>query len=194
MQACELRATHLSCRRGDRMVFRNLSFAARAGNALQIAGPNGAGKSSLMRICAGLLRPAEGTVSAQSGIGLLDERAALDPDLPLATALRFFARLDRCETVTDFALELGLDDLLDVPVRYLSTGQRRRAALLRLHNQRAAIWLLDEPLNGLDTDGQALLLRMIENHRANGGLCLVASHQPMGLPDLGMLHLPDFAP
>ena len=96
--------------------------------------------------------------------------------------------------MTEQARELGIAHLLDVPVRYLSTGQRKRAVMLRLRNQSAPIWLLDEPFNGLDMDAQALLLRMIENHRAGGGLCLIASHQSVEISDLQQLHLPDFAP
>ena len=91
MQACHLHATDLTCRRGDRIVFRGATFAVRSGDALRIAGPNGSGKSSLMRLCAGLLRPVSGTISAEGGIGLLDEQTALDPELPLEAALRFFA-------------------------------------------------------------------------------------------------------
>ncbi|MFN5903915.1 MAG: ATP-binding cassette domain-containing protein, partial [Novosphingobium sp.] len=88
---------------------------------------------------------------------------------------------------------LGLTALGEVPVRYLSTGQKKRAALARLLGQEAAIWLLDEPLNGLDTRGVALVEALVAEHCAAGGLALVASHQPIALPGGQAIDLADFA-
>ena len=88
---------------------------------------------------------------------------------------------------------LGLADLLDVPVRYLSTGQRKRAAIARLIGQQAAVWLLDEPLNGLDKDAAALLETLVHDHCQRGGIAVIASHQPFGLEGLRSLQLADFA-
>jgi heme exporter protein A len=78
-------------------------------------------------------------------------------------------------------------------VRYLSTGQRKRAALARLIGQGAAVWLLDEPLNGLDLGAAALVEALVAEHCANGGLCVVASHQPFAAPGMRQLALADFA-
>jgi heme exporter protein A len=180
MQDCRIAAHDLACRRGDRLLFRGLTLALGAGEAAQVAGANGIGKSSLIRILAGLLRPFTGNVERAGAIGLIDERPALDPHLPLGSALAFWGALDG-EQDDETAARLGLARLLDVPVRYLSTGQRKRAALARLIGQRAPIWLLDEPLNGLDGEGQELLLAAISEHRSRGGAVLAASHQPLGL-------------
>ena len=94
MQACSLSATDLACRRGDRLLFARLSFALGPGEALQLAGANGIGKSSLMRIVAGLMPAFAGTIERHGALGLIDERPALDPHLPLGRALAFWQRLD----------------------------------------------------------------------------------------------------
>jgi heme exporter protein A len=184
-------ASELACRRGDRVLFARLSFALGPGEALQVTGANGIGKSSLLRLVAGLARPFAGTLAREGTVGLVDERPALDPELPLARALAFWHRLDPGPPPDLDAL--GLADLRDVPVRYLSTGQRKRAALARLLGQQAAIWLLDEPLNGLDVHAARLVEQLTAAHCAAGGIALVASHQPIALPRLTQLALADYA-
>ncbi len=191
MQECRLTADNLACRRGDRVLFHGLSLSLAQGEALQVLGANGIGKSSLLRILAGLLRPFAGNVASTGAIGLIDERPALDPHLPLGKALAFWQRLDGA---ADNALaRLGLADLLDVPVRYLSTGQKKRAALVRLIGQAAPVWLLDEPLNGLDRDAAALAQALAAEHCAGGGICVIASHQSFTLPDMHTLTLAQYA-
>jgi heme exporter protein A len=190
MEAARLAATELACRRGERLLFRGLSFALGPGEALQVTGPNGTGKSSLIRILAGLLRPLAGSVDREGTAALLDERPALGGELPLARALAFWTHLDGGHPPLGY---LGLDELLDVPVRYLSTGQRKRAALARLAGQAAPLWLLDEPLNGLDREAVALCEALVADHCAAGGIAVIASHQPFALPGLTELALPDYA-
>lgn len=191
MQGCSLSATDLACRRGERVLFRGLNFALSLGEALQVQGTNGCGKTSLLRILAGLLPAYSGAVARSGALGLVDERPALDPHLPLGRALAFWQRLDGQDA--DHAAQLGLGALLDVPVRYLSTGQRKRAALARLLNQQAPIWLLDEPLNGLDRGGVALVEALTAQHCAAGGIAVIASHQPFALAGLRVLDLADCA-
>jgi heme exporter protein A len=177
------------------VLFRGLSLALAGGEACQVAGANGIGKSSLLRILAGIAPAFAGTVESAGAIGLIDERPALDPHLPLGRALRFWAAMDGVgeATLAETVDRLGLSGLMDVPVRYLSTGQKKRAALARLVGQAAPIWLLDEPLNGLDVDAVALVEEMAAQHCAAGGICLVASHQPFALPGMTRLDLKDFA-
>lgn len=186
MQPCRLAAHDLACRRGDRVLFAGLALALEPGDALHVRGANGIGKSSLLRIFAGLLPEYAGTVEREGAVALLDERPALDPLLPLGKALRFWEDLDG--EAADIA-PLGLADLLDVPVRYLSTGQKKRAAMARLLGQRAPIWLLDEPLNGLDKDAVALVESLAAAHCASGGICVIASHQPFALAGARALDL-----
>jgi heme exporter protein A len=188
MQPCRLAARDLACRRGDRLLFKGVGFELQSGGALQLAGPNGIGKSSLMRILAGLLRPYAGQVEHDGLRALSDERPALDAHRPLGEALDFWRRIDRAgEARADF----GLQDLLDVPVRFLSTGQRKRAALARLAASGAQIWLLDEPLNGLDKHWSTAVQAAIEAHRAQGGIAVIASHQPLQLQALRAVSLLD---
>jgi len=192
MQECRIAAEKLACRRGDRVLFSDLNFALSPGDALQIVGSNGIGKSSLLRILAGLMRPFLGQVVRDGTIGLIDERAALDPELALGQALAFWQRIDG--PVDNELARLGLAGLMDVPVRYLSTGQTKRAAFARLLGQGAPIWLLDEPLNGLDGEAVQLVETIVAEHCRAGGICLIASHQPFDLAGLRQLALQDFTP
>lgn len=192
MQACRLSATDLACRRGERVLFRGLTFALGPGEALQISGANGIGKSSLLRILAGLLPAYAGKVDCDGTIGLIDERPALDPHLPLARALGFWQRLDG--PADNEIARLGLVGFEVVPVCYLSTGQKKRAALARLIGQRAAVWLLDEPLNGLDQAAAALTQQLAAEHLAAGGICVIASHQRFELAGMRRLALENLAP
>lgn len=190
MQACRLTVRDCACRRGDRVLVAGVSFDLTAGQALHLAGPNGIGKSSLMRVLAGLLRAYAGSVEREGAVALIDERPALDLHRPLGEALAFWRRIDGASGPPP--VDLGLDDLLDVPVRYLSTGQRKRAGLARIAQSGAPIWLLDEPLNGLDTRWTGVAHALIEAHRSAGGIAVIASHQPLALADCASLSLAEF--
>lgn len=190
MQEAYITASKLACLRGERLLFRGVSFTLGSGDALQVAGPNGIGKSSLIRILAGLALPFTGSVERSGTVGLLDERLALDEHQLLGKALAFWAALDGGNP-QDHADRLGLNDLLDVPVRYLSTGQRKRAALARLMGQQADSWLLDEPLNGLDVAGVALVEQLVAEKRSLGGAVVVASHQTVALPGAQIIDIRD---
>ncbi|APZ97174.1 heme ABC exporter, ATP-binding protein CcmA [Sphingopyxis sp. QXT-31] len=186
-----LRLDQVACIRGDRLLFEGLSLALAPGEALWLRGPNGAGKSSLIRLVAGLLRPAAGTVERFGRAALIDEAAALDAELPLRRALDFWARVDTVDghTVDRAMAAMALHPLAEVPVAMLSTGQRKRAAMVRVIASGAPIWLLDEPANGMDDAAQARLVAAIAVHRANGGAVLLASHFALGVPDLAELDM-----
>ena len=183
MSDAALRLSGIACVRGGRMLFRDVDLALERGGSALLRGPNGVGKSSLMRLCAGLLRPFAGTIERRGRIALADERLALDTEQPLRAALGFWARLDGADAaMLDQGLEaMALRPLADVPVRMLSTGQRKRAALARVVASGAPIWLLDEPGNGLDDASLALLGAAVADHLAAGGIVLAASHQPLPL-------------
>jgi heme exporter protein A len=168
-----LRFEGVALRRGGRLLFEGLDLALGPGEALQVAGPNGSGKSSLLRLAACLLRAERGRVE-RSPLALADDGVALDRELPLKHALRFWgARPEEAMNA------LGLSELAAVPVRLLSSGQLKRATLARVAASGAPLWLLDEPLNGLDADGARRLAALVEQHRARGGVLLAASHQPL---------------
>lgn len=191
MQA-RLTATDLACRRGERLLFRGLSLDLASGDVLHITGENGTGKTSLLRILAGLLNPYSGEVLHEGAIGMLDERPALDPDQPLSEALSFWQQVDGCAEASEAVSAMELDALLEVPVRYLSTGQRKRAAIARLLCQDAPIWLLDEPLSGLDDRSQARIADTVSAHAAAGGIVVLASHQPIAVKRLSVFALAEY--
>ncbi|WP_439467988.1 heme ABC exporter ATP-binding protein CcmA [Blastomonas fulva] len=191
-----LECTGLACVRGGRMLFCGVSFALKAGEALHVTGPNGLGKSSLIRVLAGLLPAYAGTVDVTGRMALADERVALDQGQPLARALAHWAQLDGTDTgdIARALLAVDLAHLADVPVRFLSTGQRKRALLARIELSRAPLWLLDEPANGLDTASIERLGTLMAAHRAGGGIVLAASHQPLPLAGAQTLPLAEFVP
>ena len=168
-----LRFESVALRRGGRLLFDALDLALGPGEALQVSGANGSGKSSLLRLAAGLLKPERGTVE-RVPLALADDTLALDRELPLRKALAFWAA--QPDTAMD---ALGLADLAMVPVRLLSSGQLKRATIARVAASGVTLWLLDEPLNGLDTEGAQRLAALIERHRSTGGAVLAASHQPL---------------
>lgn len=173
----------VACVRGGRALFDGLDVTLAPGGAALVTGANGAGKSSLLRLAAGLLDPAAGEVEAVP-CALVDGRAALDPELPLARALAFWARIDGvgAQAVTAALERFALTPLADVPVRLLSTGQRQRAGLARVAAGGRALWLLDEPANGLDAASCEVLDACIAAHRAGGGAVMVATHIPVAVP------------
>ena len=169
-----LHGTGLALVRGGRLLFEQLDLQLDAGDALHILGPNGSGKSSLIRLVAGLLRPAAGKIE-RAAVALADEGLALDRELPLGRALEFWRGPRLAEAMAAFALE----GLAQMPVRLLSTGQAKRARLARVMASGAPLWLLDEPLNGLDRNGVEELDAAIALHRRSGGAVLAASHSAL---------------
>ena len=163
-----LRFEGVTLRRGGRLLFEGLDLKLGPGEALHVTGPNGSGKTSLIRLAAGLLRAESGRVE-RTELALSDEALALDRELPLGRALRFW----RAEAGIE---AMGLFALADVPVRLLSSGQAKRATLARVASSGTKLWLLDEPLNGLDAEGSERLEALIASHRASGGAVLAASH------------------
>ncbi len=165
--------------RGNRLVFNGFSLEAGAGDILWIRGANGSGKSTLLRLIAGLLPKASGQMEVAGVIALADENLALDPNMSLESALGFWAKMDTtAANVREKALAaMDLVPLADIPIRYLSTGQRKRATLSRLFASQALIWLLDEPYNGLDSANTTRLDAALLKHASAGGIALVAAHQ-----------------
>jgi heme exporter protein A len=166
-----LRFDRVSCVRGGRLLFSELSVCVGPGEALHVAGPNGSGKSSLLRLAAGLLSPAAGAVDCVP-LALSDASLALDAELPLQRALAYWIG-----DAAPAAMEaLGLSELARLPVRHLSTGQAKRASLARVAGSDVSLWLLDEPLNGLDAHSVDLVEALIANHRSRGGAVVAALH------------------
>ena len=170
-----IRFDGVACLRGGRLLFEALDLTIAPGDAVHVVGPNGTGKSSLLRLAAGLLAPAAGRIERPATIALADEALALDRERTLGEALGWWAQRDGGDLAA--ALDaFGLTDLAPVPVRLLSTGQARRARLARVAASGAKLWLLDEPLNGLDADGISRLAAAISKHISSSGGVLAASH------------------
>ena len=172
----------LGCRRGDRLLFENLSFRVEPGGALHLEGPNGSGKSSLLRLLAGLLAPAGGTIEGGGARGFLGHDVALKPRMRLGEELAHWARLDDGIARLPGAMAaMNVAGLADAPCKHLSSGQRRRAGLARVLASGADLWLLDEPTAGLDTASVQLLAAAMAAHRAQGGMIVTAVHGDIGL-------------
>lgn len=183
----------LGCVRGDRLLFSALDLSLGSGDAALVTGPNGAGKTSLLRLIAGLLRPQAGSIEIDGRLGFGAIEPALDRELPLERALLYWARIDGggAADVARALAALGLATLAEVPVRMLSTGQLKRAGLARVIASGTDIWLLDEPANGLDTEARGRLETVIADHRAQGGIAVVATHQPLAMPDAAAVVIGD---
>lgn len=186
---------NLTCIRGSRLVFRDVGFSVGAGQLLSLEGQNGAGKTSLLRMIAGFLAPAAGTIRLQANgadiadneergkyIGWLGHHDAAKPQLSPRETLQFFSDLYGASGAIDEALDaVGLSRARDLPCQYLSAGQKKRLALARLKLSNRPVWLLDEPLAALDANGKALAADLIKAHCASGGLVIAATHEPLGV-------------
>jgi heme exporter protein A len=197
----------LSCIRAERLIFTGIDFDIAAGGALRLTGPNGSGKSSLLRLMAGLLRPASGALAwngrdprdepeaHRAALRYLGHQDAIKPALTVAETLDFWIGVmggagDRAAALDAF----GLARLASLPARFLSAGQRRRLALARLVAAPGRLWLLDEPTVGLDRASVAALEGVVARHRAAGGMVVVATHTKLELPGAAELALERFAP
>jgi heme exporter protein A len=197
--------TALACRRSERVIFEGLDFAVQPGGALLLTGPNGSGKSSLLRLMAGLIKPFAGSLewdgapvkgdptSHRERVAYLGHKDALKLVLTTAENVRLWTALRGRSGRADSALRaLDLSHLADVPARFLSSGQSRRAALARIVASGAPLWLLDEPTVGLDNASIAALEAVLAAHRAGGGIVVAATHAPFLAPGASVLDLAAF--
>jgi heme exporter protein A len=182
----------IKCVRGGRDVFSGLDFEARSGEALAVTGANGSGKTSLLRIIAGLLAPAGGSIGLEGGdteltlpeqAHYLGHRDALKPALSVLENLSFWRDFvgGEASDAGESLAAVGLKHAVYLPASYLSAGQRRRLSIARLLTVRRPIWLLDEPTNALDAAGQSIFATLMSDHLARGGLVIAATHLPLGI-------------
>ncbi|TPL03273.1 heme ABC exporter ATP-binding protein CcmA [Mesorhizobium sp. B2-4-14] len=186
-------AENLGGERGGESVFSGIGFALDQGQALVVTGPNGAGKSTLLRIIAGLLPKAEGHLllegggeafpSIASACHYLGHQNAMKTALSVAENLRFWREFNGSgDTGVEEALEtVGLGGIGHLPFGYLSTGQRRRAAIAKLLVSHRPLWLLDEPTAGLDKASEERFAGLMRKHLGDGGIVVAATHLPLGI-------------
>jgi len=200
-----LEARDLTCVRGDKTLFSGLSFQITSGECLHVRGQNGVGKTSLLRLLTGLSKAEAGAVlwnglpiSAEPStfhreLLFLGHRDALKEELSALENLQMYAALDDVQLSLDTALaalwRFGLRGRENLPVHYLSAGQKRRVLMARMLTRQACLWILDEPFNALDSNAVAELESLIAEHLAAGGMLVLTSHQAIELPQVRALDL-----
>ena len=187
-----LKIENLTCIRGGREVFKDISFEISSGQALQITGLNGSGKTSLLRIIAGLIRFPSGQISYTDCNGeanlskfchYFGHSDSIKPALSVSENLNFWRSImgNQIETISNSLETLGLSHLEKISASYLSTGQKKRLSLARLLVNKRPIWLLDEPTTSLDSNAMNTLTTIMTDHVNSGGILLVTTHSPLNL-------------
>lgn len=204
-----LEAENLSARRGEDLIFVNVSFTLSAGEALVLTGRNGSGKSTLLRVVAGLLRPETGRAICLSSTDkearpagefshYLGHRNGMKRELTVAENLAFWKSFlgdigtGRSLDVEEAAAAVDLSGITHLPYGYLSAGQQRRFAMARLLVAHRPVWILDEPTAALDRKADAMFEGLVRHHRQSGGIAIAATHQPLGLEGAQSLEMLGF--
>ncbi|RAK57435.1 heme ABC exporter ATP-binding protein CcmA [Phenylobacterium deserti] len=188
-----LRLSDVAIQRGGRLLFEGLSLELAAGQACALTGANGAGKTSLLRAVAGLVDLATGQITfgdldpadaRGGGLHFVGHQDGLKPARTAREELAFWTRWfgGTDASAADAAQALALEPLLDLEVRRLSAGQRRRLALVRALAAPRPLWLLDEPLSPLDASWRLRFGEIMQSHLAGGGMILAAVHDPLPIP------------
>ncbi|NLR99194.1 heme ABC exporter ATP-binding protein CcmA [Rhizobium sp. P38BS-XIX] len=205
-----LSAENLAARRGEDLIFSNVSFDLDGGDALILTGRNGSGKSTLLRVVAGLLRQEKGSITFTGNDGepgqpageashYLGHRNAMKSELTVAENLTFWKTFfgdmaDGFSLDVDEAVDaVGLASITHLPFGYLSAGQQRRIAFAKLLVGYRPIWILDEPTAALDSSADQLFADLITAHQKTGGIVLAATHQPLGLKNVQEMQMTGFA-
>lgn len=186
----------LSCERGERLLFEDLSFSVRSGELLRIAGVNGSGKTTLLRLLCGLALPDEGEIRwdgkpvKTTSEAWRRQTSYLGHNLGVKLELTPLENLAFARGISGLCSDEPLDQLLDRvglygfeydPCRTLSQGQRRRVALARLMFTRTPLWILDEPFVALDTAGIEFVAELLKQQTDQGGMVILTTHQDTAL-------------
>jgi heme exporter protein A len=200
-----LTAHGLTCVRGERRLFAGIDLAVAPGEWLHVRGENGAGKTSLLRLLVGLMQPAEGDIrwdgqpvrelgdDYRRHMLFLGHHGAVKEELTTLENLQLAAALDGAELPEREAIaalhRFGLRGREELPVRFLSAGQKRRVLLARLVTRKAKLWVLDEPFTALDVKAVDMLSALIAEHLSGGGMAVLTSHQAMPIEGGRVLQL-----
>ena len=196
----QLHIEQLACRRGDKILFTDLTVSWQSGDLVQVEGHNGIGKTSLLRIVAGLAQPLNGKVrwnleeiskgreEYHANLLYLGHQAGIKPELTAWENLRFYEKITACkqddEVLWDVLETVGLLGREDIAASQLSAGQQKRIALARLWLSEAPLWILDEPFNAIDKHGVQVLAKLFEHHAEQGGIVILTSHQEVSCKQL----------
>jgi len=198
----KLIVNNLSCQRGYKLLFENLSFELNSGEVLKVSGPNGSGKTSLMKILAGLSSFETGSIdyddtkinSERYNLDFLylGHLAALSPELSCLENLKYTMRLGNDNLDLDFSdalKKVGLEKFENELVGKLSAGQKKRIALSLLFITQSKVWLLDEPFSALDSKAIKVIETRVEDHCNSGGICILTTHQECNIKNLKEISL-----
>ncbi|MDG1955447.1 MAG: cytochrome c biogenesis heme-transporting ATPase CcmA [Candidatus Thioglobus sp.] len=198
----KLIVNNLSCQRGYKLLFENLSFELNSGEVLKVSGPNGSGKTSLMKILAGLSSFETGSIdyddtkinSERYNLDFLylGHLAALSPELSCLENLKYTMRLGNNNLDLDFSdalKKVGLEKFENELVGKLSAGQKKRIALSLLFITQSKVWLLDEPFSALDSKAIKIIETRVEDHCNSGGICILTTHQECNIKNLKEISL-----
>jgi heme exporter protein A len=198
----KLIVNNLSCQRGYKLLFENLSFELNSGEVLKVSGPNGSGKTSLMKILAGLSSFETGSIdyddtkinSERYNLDFLylGHLAALSPELSCLENLKYTMRLGNDNLDLDFSdalKKVGLEKFENELVGKLSAGQKKRIALSLLFITQSKVWLLDEPFSALDSKAIKIIETRVEDHCNSGGICILTTHQECNIKNLKEISL-----
>jgi len=198
----KLIVNNLSCQRGYKLLFENLSFELNSGEVLKVSGPNGSGKTSLMKILAGLSSFETGSIdydetkinSERYNLDFLylGHLAALSPELSCLENLKYTMRLGNDNLDLDFSDALkkaGLEKFENELVGKLSAGQKKRIALSLLFITQSKVWLLDEPFSALDSKAIKIIETRVEDHCNSGGICILTTHQECNIKNMKEISL-----
>jgi len=198
----KLIVNNLSCQRGYKLLFENLSFELNSGEVLKVSGPNGSGKTSLMKILAGLSSFETGSIdydetkinSERYNLDFLylGHLAALSPELSCLENLKYTMRLGNENLDLDFSdalKKVGLEKFENELVGKLSAGQKKRIALSLLFITQSKVWLLDEPFSALDSKAIKIIETRVEDHCNSGGICILTTHQECNIKNMKEISL-----
>ena len=198
----KLIVNNLSCQRGYKLLFENLSFELNSGEVLKVSGPNGSGKTSLMKILAGLSSFETGSIdyddtkinSERYNLDFLylGHLAALSPELSCLENLKYTMRLGNDNLDLDFSdalKKVGLKKFENELVGKLSAGQKKRIALSLLFITQSKVWLLDEPFSALDSKAIKIIETRVEDHCNSGGICILSTHQECNIKNMKEISL-----
>ncbi len=191
----KLSGRDLTLFRGERCLFKRLNFALNPGEMLLLEGANGSGKTSLLKAILGMLELETGEVSwngepvrnrrqrFHAALAWMAHRVGFKADLTLLENLEFERALrpQRGDDIVSVLERLGIERLRQLPMRSLSAGQQRRAALARMLIADVPLWLMDEPFTNLDRAGRALVFKLVREHLGRGGMCVLAAHQDVDI-------------